>query len=119
MVLVSQWGINGALASYGTLIAILLFSYSYLARQCNYKRIKWGIILRILGAAFIAILPVLLLNLYLTGLLSAIIGSIALLADDSRIFSYEIDHWPDAMGLEPLTGPKRQIVDPIEGAGAH
>jgi O-antigen/teichoic acid export membrane protein len=76
MVLVSQWGINGALASYGTLIAILLFSYSYLARQCNYKRIKWGIILRILGAAFIAILPVLLLNLYLTGLLSAIIGSI-------------------------------------------
>jgi O-antigen/teichoic acid export membrane protein len=74
--LVSQWGMNGALLAYGILSGILLLAYSRLARQCGYKMIKFTIILRIFLAAAAAVIPVLLVNLYLTGLLSAVIGSL-------------------------------------------
>jgi O-antigen/teichoic acid export membrane protein len=76
VVLVALWGMNGALLTYGVLSVILLFAYSRLARACGYRMIRLNLIMRILSAATFAVIPVLLLNLYLTGILSAIIGSL-------------------------------------------
>jgi O-antigen/teichoic acid export membrane protein len=76
LIFVPLWGMQGALTVYGALVFILLFSYSRLARQCNYKMIKMSVILRIFGAAVVAVIPVLLINLYLSGIVAAIIGSL-------------------------------------------
>ena len=74
-VFVPLWGIQGALFVYGLLVFILLFSYSHLAKQCNYKMIKISVLLRILIAAVIAVIPTLLVNLYISGIVAAIVGS--------------------------------------------
>lgn len=69
-------GLNGALIVYGVLVFILLISYSYLARSCNYKMIPAQDLLRIVIPALISSLPVLIINYFLSGVMSVVIGSI-------------------------------------------
>jgi O-antigen/teichoic acid export membrane protein len=76
VILVSQWGMNGALLTYAILSGILLIAYSRLARQCGYKMMKFTIIMRIVLAAVVAVLPVLFINIYIKGISAAIIGSL-------------------------------------------
>ena len=73
---VPSFGLNGALIVYGTLVFILLLSYSYLAKSCNYKMIPPRDIIRIIIPALISSVPILIVNSFLTGIASAIIGSI-------------------------------------------
>lgn len=74
-VLVPPLGLNGALIVYGVLVIILLLSYSLLARSCNYKMISYKVLLRIILPAIISIIPALILNQYLSGVIAAIVGS--------------------------------------------
>jgi len=74
--LVPQFGINGALIVYASLVAILLMSYSLLAKSCGYRMIGVGDLFKIILPAIIAALPALAVNYFLSGMLSLIIGSI-------------------------------------------
>jgi O-antigen/teichoic acid export membrane protein len=76
VVCVPNFGLNGALIVYGTLVFILLMSYSYLAKSCNYKMIPPQDLIRIIIPALISSVPILIVNSFLTGIASAIIGSI-------------------------------------------
>lgn len=75
LVLVPHLGMLGALTTYGLLVFILLFSYSRLAKQCGYQMIKLSIILRIVSAAVIATPFMLMINMYMSGVFAAIVGS--------------------------------------------
>ncbi|XPF93389.1 oligosaccharide flippase family protein [Colwellia sp. RE-S-Sl-9] len=70
-------GLTGALIVYGTLVFILLFSYSMLARSCKYKMISVNNLLRIIVPALISTGAPLIINQFLSGILSSIIGSIS------------------------------------------
>lgn len=74
--IVPYLGLIGALIVYGVLVFILLFSYSILAKRCDYKMISFIQLLRIFIPAIISSLPALVINHYITGLLSAFIGSV-------------------------------------------
>jgi len=75
VIFVPAIGLNGALITYGLLSIILLLGYAGLAKPSHYKMIPLGSILRILLASSIAIIPALLINHYLSGIISAVIGT--------------------------------------------
>jgi len=74
-IFVPQWGLNGSLFVYGILIIIQFVGYQYLAKKLGYRMLSMKIALRILASAIIALIPVLIVNYYLSGLVSVFLGS--------------------------------------------
>mgnify|MGYP000032367144 CR=1 FL=1 len=70
-----QYGINGALVVYGVLVGILVISFHYLAKREGYSFISIKLLMKILSASLIAAMPLLVVNYYTFGILSALIGS--------------------------------------------
>jgi O-antigen/teichoic acid export membrane protein len=73
--LVPLWGLNGALITYGVLILILLLMYQYLAKKCGYKMTSFTHFFKILSAALLAASPLYVINQYLSGIPSVIVGT--------------------------------------------
>lgn len=74
---VPQIGLIGALIVYGTLVLTLLFSYSILASSCDYKMISSSDLLRIVIPALLSMIPALIINQFISGIVAALIGSIS------------------------------------------
>jgi O-antigen/teichoic acid export membrane protein len=70
-----EYGVNGALTVYGILITLLLLLYNRIAKFNDYTFMPWRAFFTILLPAIVASIPALLVNYYLEGILSAIIGS--------------------------------------------
>ncbi len=70
-----QYGVEGALVVYGILIFLLVIFYNRIAKGDGYCLMPMKVFFSIIGAAALASLPSLLLNHYLSGILSAILGS--------------------------------------------
>ena len=69
-------GLDGALIVYGVLVFILLISYSYLAKSCNYKMLPTKDLLRIVIPALISSAAILLVNYFLSGIVAMMVGSL-------------------------------------------
>ena len=76
LVCVPLWGLNGALFAYGLMAFILLFLYGNLAKTCGYQMISISSIFRIIAASVLAAMPLFIINQFLTGIVSAIVGSL-------------------------------------------
>jgi O-antigen/teichoic acid export membrane protein len=74
--IVPQWGLDGSVAIFGLLVVIMLFSYKSLAARVGYQMISFMIASRLVSAAAISAIPAIIINQYLDGILSAVIGSI-------------------------------------------
>tara|TARA_R110002124_G_scaffold284330_1_gene461392 strand:- start:38394 stop:39887 length:1494 start_codon:yes stop_codon:yes gene_type:complete len=70
-----QYGVNGALVVYGLLVLVLVLSYHFLAKKQGYSFISINLLVPILGASLISILPLFVINSYLSGITSALVGS--------------------------------------------
>jgi len=70
-----EYGVNGALIVYAILISLLLLLYNRLAKIDGYTFMPWRVFFGILFSALVAAIPALIVNYYLTGILSALIGS--------------------------------------------
>ena len=70
-----EYGVNGALVVYGLLVLVLVLSYHFLAKKQGYSFISINLLVPILGASLISILPLFVINSYLSGITSALVGS--------------------------------------------
>lgn len=70
-----QYGVEGALVVYGILIFLLVIFYNRIAKGDGYCLMPTKVFFSIIGAAALASMPSMLLNQYISGLLSAAIGS--------------------------------------------
>lgn len=74
--LVPAYGLNGAIATYASVMILMFLIYTQLAKRSGYKMLKISTITNIVCIAMVSTLPLIILEKCLSGFLEAMIGSL-------------------------------------------